>query len=183
MSDRSVTRHRRFAAPGLLLLAVLTVSLLFSACGQSYRNDLTAQDVANSVLSALPAGEGRHVAGQGYVSASSFGEKYTDLREKTDGYVIYLSDASDTNIDEIGVFHVVESGDVSGLKKILEEYVKAQQLRLKDLLESYNPDELPKLDNAQVTVCGNYILYTILSDSDTATAKEAFAKALKAATE
>ena len=49
---------------------------------------------------------------------------------------------------------------------------------MKPLLESYNPDELPKLDYATVNVMGRYVMYTILSSADTTTAGSAMEKAL-----
>ena len=57
-------------------------------------------------------------------------------------------------------------------------YLNAKALQLKPLLESYNPDELPKLDYATVHVMGRYVTYTILSSADTTTAGSAMEKAL-----
>lgn len=162
-----------------LTVLLLTAALLLGACsGSAYRNDLSAADAAGAVSDALPA-IGRHAAGDDYISVSAFGSDRDWLLDKTDSHVILLADDSDMNIDEIGVFHVTDPKDVSRVKSILNDYVKAQSMRLKDLLTSYNPGELPKLDEAEVEVCGQYVMYTILSDADTDAAEDAFERLLE----
>ena len=162
-----------------LLSLLLCASLLFCACADDvYRNDVSAAAAADAVSAALPQ-IGRHAASDDYVSVSAFGEDRDWLLDKTDSRVILLADDSDVNIDEIGIFHVTDAKDVSRVKAILDEYVRSQKMRLKDLLISYNPGELPKLDEAEVEVCGQYVMYTILSDADTDTAEDAFERLLE----
>ena len=68
--------------------------------------------------------------------------------------------------------------DAKAVKGFAENYLTAKAAQLKPLLESYNPTEMPKLDNATVTVMGRYVVYTILSSADTATAGSTAEKAL-----
>ncbi len=176
MSTKSKSSYAKAA---FCLMLVCTLLCSFTSCGKQYRDDRDADQVASAILSAVSAA-GRHAVGEDFISASAFGEEYTALLNQTDSHIIYIADASDTNIDEFGVFHVTQSGDIKQVKQILDEYVKAQKLRLSGLLESYNPGELPKLDNAGVTVCGHYVLYFILSDLDATAARNAFEDALTA---
>ncbi len=169
---------KRFFALSLAMLMILTV--LVSCGGDKYRNDLTSAQVMDQIKAVIPTEEGYRQVSDGYISASMWGENYTVLLDNTTDHCIIVSEKSDVNIDEVGVFHVKDSAKVEDLKAIVEAYVEGQTLRFRDLLISYNPDELPKLDEATVVVCGNYIYYSILSEAGTATAKTAFEKALAA---
>ncbi len=162
-----------------LLSLSLALCLLLCGCSQEkYINTLSSEKVADQLLAEL---EGRyHGADTDYISESRFGARYKELTEKCYDHIILLSDDEETNINQFGVFHVINAGDVEGITEIVTSYVEAEKLRLRDLLTSYNPAELPKLDTAQVKVCGTYILYTFLSESDTKTATDAFEKALRA---
>ncbi len=161
---------------GALLTALLLTVLI--ACGGSYRNDLTSSEVMASVKATLPAGDGYRVAGDGFINGSDWGDDYEKLVNALADRQILLSESSDTNIDEVGVLRIQSGKSVSDARAIVEDYLAAKKLRMKPLLESYNPNEIPKLDQARVTVCGQYILYTILSAEETGEAHEAFSSAL-----
>ena len=161
-----------------LLLAFTLILPLASCDGGKYRDDLTAAQLTDSITAALPAGDGWRQVSNAYISPSSWGEDYADYLAKVDEYRILVSENSDMNIDEVGVFLCKTEKDAKAVKSFVENYLAAKTLQLKPLLESYNPDELPKLDNATVTVLGRYAVYTILSSADTATASSAVEKAL-----
>ena len=164
----------------LLSLAVIMILSLLSACGgDEYRDDLTSAQVMEKIKTAIPSEEGYRQVSESYISASMWGENYTVLLENITDHCIIVSEKSDVNIDEVGVFHVKDSAKVAELKAIVEAYVEGQTLRFRDLLISYNPDELPKLDEAEVEVCGNYIYYSILSEARTEAAENAFEGAIK----
>lgn len=164
----------------LSLALLLVLAALVSCGGTQYRDDLTSAQVLDSVKAAIPSEEGYRQVSDAYISASTWGENYTVLLENVTDYSIIISEKSDVNIDEVGIFHVSDSAKVEELKAIVETYVEGQTLRFRDLLISYNPDELPKLDEAVVVVCGNYIYYSILSEERTAAARTAFETAVKA---
>ncbi|MBQ9779915.1 MAG: DUF4358 domain-containing protein [Clostridia bacterium] len=164
----------------LLSLAVIMILSLLTACGgDEYRDDLTSAQVMEKIKTAIPSEEGYRQVSESYISASMWGENYTVLLENITDHCIIVSEKSDVNIDEVGVFHVKDSAKVAELKAIVEAYVEGQTLRFRDLLISYNPDELPKLDEAEVEVCGNYIYYSILSEARTEAAENAFEGAIK----
>ena len=161
-----------------LLLALTLILTLISCDSGKYRDDLTATQLTDSITAALPAGDGWRQVSDAYISPSSWGEDYADYLAKVDEYRILVSENSDMNVDEVGVFLCKTEKDVKAVKSFAENYLAAKTLQLKPLLESYNPDELPKLDNATVTVMGRYVIYTILSSADTATAGSAAESAL-----
>ena len=161
----------------LLLAATLLLSLA-SCGGGKYRDDLTAAQLTDGITAALPAGDGWRQVSDAYISPSSWGDDYADYLAKVTEYRILVSENSDMNIDEVGVFVCKTEKDAKAVKDFAESYLAAKALQLKPLLESYNPDELPKLDNATVNVMGRYVVYTILSSADTTTAGSAMEKAL-----
>ena len=163
----------------LCLLLALCLALPLTACdGGNFRDDLTAAQVCNAVTNALPAEDGWRQVSENYISPSSWGEDYTDYLAKVTEYRIAVSENSDMNIDEVGVFLCKSEKDAKAVKEFCEDYLDAKTLQLKPLLESYNPDELPKLDYATVNVMGRYVMYTILSSADTTAAGSAMEKAL-----
>ncbi len=166
-----------------LLSLVLCISLALcslAACGgQNWRNDVSVTNLCDTVVKALPAGDGFDTVSNGYISASSWGDDYAEYMEIVTDYRIVVSVNSDMNIDEIGVFQAANAKDADKIKNFVENYLEAKKLRMAPLLESYNQAELPKLDCAEVTVCGNYVLYTILNAADTTTAHSTFEKALR----
>ena len=161
----------------LLLAATLLLSLA-SCGGGKYRDDLTAAQLTDGITAALPAGDGWRQVSDAYISPSSWGDDYADYLAKVTEYRILVSENSDMNIDEVGVFVCKTEKDAKAVKDFAESYLAAKALQLKPLLESYNPDELPKLDNATVNVMGRYVVYTILSSADTTNAGSAMEKVL-----
>ncbi len=162
----------------ILSLALLTVLSLFSSCGEKLRDDLTSDQLMEEVLAAIPSENG-------YVKEDSFlesewGENVQTLLDGVSDRHIVISEDSANNVDEVGVFHVKDSAQVEDLKDIVQAYVDGRVLRFRDLLAGYNPQELPKLDEATVEVRGNYIYYSILSEEATGKALAAFESALKA---
>ena len=166
-----------------LILSILTLSLTCLACTSNgnYRDDLSSADVMQKIEAALPAGDGYVAVSDGYISASMWGEEYTALLDAVSDWKICISEKSDSNVDEFGLFHVKNPDKVSEVKSIVESYLAAQQLRLPAILDMYNPDEIPKVENGKVLVCGNYVLYTMLNADATSKAQSACKDALKKA--
>ena len=167
----------------LLACALCALFLLSAvACdGGNWRDDLTAESLSITVKAAIPAEDGWNTVSGAYISPSSWGEDYADYLALVSDYTIVISAESDMNVDEMGIFHVKDAGDAAKIKSFAESYLTAYKLRMAPLLESYNQAELPKLECAEVKVCGSYVLYTVLSAEDTAAAQNAFEKALELA--
>ncbi len=166
-----------------LFLALLTLSISCVACTDkgNYRDDLTSADVILELETALAGGNGYTPVSDGFISSSNWGEEYTSLLDAVSDWEIRISENKDSNVDEFGVFHVKNPDRVGEVKSIVDSYIATQQLRMTPLLESYNPDEIPKVENAKVLVCGNYVIYTILNTDATAKAQNACKDALKKA--
>ena len=164
----------------VLALCLLTLGLC--ACEKdAYRTDLTSGEVMERVLAAIPQEKGYRQVSEQYISSSTWGADYQKLLDKVVDYHIVVAHDADMNVNEMGVFHVKESEDMAPLAAIVEAFVIGQVMRYEDLLESYNPGEMPKLDEAQVKVCGTYIFYSILTQEATERAQDAFEDALTVA--
>lgn len=168
--------------PALLLVACLLPVL--AACDKSnYRDDLTAAAVMDTVKVAASAEGGYKVAGDSYINESNWGAEYEDMLGRLADYQILLATDTSQNVNEIGILRTKSTGDAKKIKAVVDDYIAAVQARMKPLLESYNPNEIPKLNNAKVTVCGTYVLYTILDADTTVKAHDAFEGALAAEAE
>lgn len=170
----------RLCICALCAVLLLSAAACDSASG-SWRDDLTAAAVSDTVKAAIPAEDGWEGVSDDYISPSAWGEDYADYMALVEDHCITLSAESDMNVDEWGVFRLKNAKDASKFKDFVSTYLEAKALRMKPLLESYNQPELPKLDCAEVTVCGTYVFYTILDAEDTTTAHAAFEKAVKKA--
>jgi hypothetical protein len=163
----------------LCLLLALTLTLPLTACdGGKFRDDVTAAQLADSVTASLSATDGWRQVSESYISASLWGEDYADYLDKVTEYRIVVSENSDMNIDEVGIFLCKSEKDAKTVAQFARDYVDTKKLHLSDQLKSYNPAELPKLDYATVNVMGRYVMYTLLSSADTTTAGSAMEKAL-----
>lgn len=161
------------------LTLALCLLLPLTACDSGkWRNDLTAASLCNTVVEALPVYSGWRVVTDKYISASSWGEDYATHMEKVSEYQIMVSENSDMNIDEVGVFRCATEKDAKAVAQFVNDYLETKKVQTTPLLESYNPTEIPKLDNATVNVMGCYVLYSILNTADTTTAGSTMEKAL-----
>ena len=149
----------------LLIFSLLTIAL--ASCGDGREKDVAAADLADAVGKAI-----------GKTDMADPGESYVKgymkhTAEELGDYAIRKTVVG-TSIDEYGVF---KAGKLSTaeLKSMIEGYLKM----LQDAWMNYQPEEKPKLDGAQITVQGSYVLFTILGDADQEAAVKAFKDALK----
>jgi len=153
-------------AISILLLAIMLCATL-CACGGSSAKNVPVSELSDKVCTALnmtnmaDPGE-NYVAGYMKKSAEEIGE-----------YVI-MKNVMGTNIDEFGIF---KAGNMSAdeLKGMIESYLQI----LVDSWMNYQPEEKPKLDNAEIKISGDYVMYCILSDADRESAFKTFTDALK----
>ncbi|NCC67524.1 MAG: DUF4358 domain-containing protein [Clostridia bacterium] len=156
----------------LLLCSILIFSAL-AACGgsSSYRTDVPAADIAAAVDAILADGADMAELSDTYITGSmqlSVGD-YKD-------YCVKIA-SKGVNINEYGIFKGTDGGHAKTIKADLEAYL---QMRLDSWMPEYMPEELPKLENAEIKVCGTYVMYAILSDEERAAAFSAFETAVKA---
>ena len=163
-------------------LSVLCLLLFLSACSPAavYRDDRSAAEVLADVEKAVPSEAGYRSVEDDYLSPSTFGEDLTLLRSHVTDWAVAVSDRSDSNPDEILVFHVREATpeQLRAVTDAVRRYGESRRARLADYYRMYAPEQLPKLENLSVKVCGNYVLLTVLDEGQTKKAQAAFEQAL-----
>lgn len=153
-----------------ILSAVLLIALL-AACGSSsnYRDDVPAADIATSVDAVLANGADMKEYSETYIT----GSMGMDVNEFSEYSVKAASKGA--TVDEYGIFKGADASSAKQIEASVKEYLK---MRVDTFMSEYMPEELPKIENAEVKVCGSYVMYAILSDDERAAAFEAFETAL-----
>jgi len=162
---------KKFIAIALILAAILA----FCACGNDsgskveYKTDVTAAQLAEQVTAVndswtFVAMDEDYIAGAMKLDVSGYAD-----------YVVNINGFG-TNVDEYGIFKAKDEASVAAVKEDAENYLK---FRLDTWMEEYMPEEKPKLEKAEVKVCGLYVMYAILDDASRADAFAAFETALK----
>ena len=146
----------------LALALLLTFSL--AACGKTvaYRDDVSVDELSAIVSALIPTEGGYDMSGEDFL-------KYYfdfDHRHTIDGYAIAASAAS-SDVNEYGILHLSDPEQVSTVDELAQVYVENQRDFLSTFLNTYNAAEMAKLEQMQVHVFGNYVVYTILSEADT----------------
>lgn len=153
------------------LLCTLTLLGLLTACGgSSYRDDVLISDLVKAVDSSINGAEAMIEAPNNYIS----GTMKMNVSDYA-GYCVKLNSMG-VNADEYGIFKGMDENQTQEIKKAIEDYF---QLRKDIWMPEYMPQEYPKLENAEIKVAGNYLIYAILSDSERAAVFAAFDAALK----
>ena len=140
----------------IALLLLLAALLSLGACGkkETCRSDVPLSELAAAVEKHLDGGslaamtEG-YLTGPMKLDTSLFAEALVKIN------------AYGANIDEYGIFKAPDEAGVAAVKKAAEDYL---QLRKDTWMEEYMPEEKPKLTQAEVKVCGLYVLYVIVAD-------------------
>lgn len=164
-------------------LFLLVMIFTTTACSHAapIPNDIPAHDLMESVVGDLlstASARGYVEVSEGYIRASTWGEDYEFLQDALLDYAVCISDQPDMNIDEIGILRVAEGYDVARVAAAARTYLLAETLQYRDLLEAYNPTELPKTDCGSVTVCGQYVMYSLLDEDTTKRAHAALRRIL-----
>ena len=158
----------------MIAALLLCFACMISACS-SVRDDVAVKDISTAVLGKVSTQGGFTAADTDYVSLEFAQPGVID--SNVSEWIICASTSSQT-VDEFGIFHVKQGGDVSAVKNEVQAYVQSMQVKLEVYLDMYDPAEKTKLENAQVTVFGNYVVYTMLSDADTTACTSAISDAL-----
>lgn len=159
----------------LIAALLLILPLAFTACS-SYRSDVAVNDLVTPVLETVSTQGGFVAADADHVSLEF--ETPATIDSNVSEWMICASTSPNT-VDEFGIFRVKDGGDVGAVKSEVEKYLQSLQVELEVYLDSYDPAEKPKLENAQVFVFGNYVVYTMLTEADTTAATDAVKTALE----
>ena len=149
-----------------LLLVCAALAALLTGCGGKTK-DVPVKDLADKVSAAIGNSDMETIP-DNYVKG------YLRHEPSELGEFVILKNVMGTSIDEFGIF---KAGAMTAdqLKTMISDYIKLMQ----DAWMNYQPEEKPKLDNAEVKTVGDYVMYAILSDTDRAAAFKAFEGALK----
>ena len=148
----------------LSLALALLLTLPLVACGKTvhYRDDVSVDELSATVSALIPVEGGYDLSGEDFL-------KYYfdfDHRHTIDGYVI-ASSAASSDVNEYGIIHLSDAEQVAKVDELAQVYVENQRDFLSTFLNTYNAAEMAKLEQMQVRVFGNYVVYTILSEADT----------------
>ena len=146
-----------------LLAILLTFLCLFltSACASvSYRDDLSCKTITDRLSDALSVSGGYDAFSQEHLRFY-----FTDTDDYDDHSLIYSAMSEDIN--EIGVFLADKDENVEQIRIMCEKYVASINEEQRAFIASYAPQEITKLDHAEVRVFGRYVIYTILAAADT----------------
>ena len=154
-----------------ILLAVCAL-LSLCACGgdkAEYKDDVAVSDLADKIIAtndswSFTEMNDSYLEGAMKLNPSDFAEYSVNIN------------AMGTTADEFGIFKAKDAGSVTAVKEAAEGYLS---FRLDTWMDEYMPEEKPKLEKAEVKVCGLYVMYAILDDSARSAAFEAFEGALK----
>ena len=155
----------------ICILLCLAALLCLGACGKkaAWRDDVPLDKLAETVEKHLDGG-----------SLAAMQESYLKGAMKMDPSIfaewLVKINAYGANIDEYGIFKAPDEQGVAKVKQAAEDYLK---LRRDTWMEEYMPEEKPKLTQAQVKVCGLYVIYAIVSDDARGKILADFESALK----
>lgn len=154
----------------ILLCAIMLFAAL-SACGAKVRDDVEISEIGSAIDTAI-ANTGDLVSvPESYIT----GTMKLDVSEYSN-YDI-KSNSRGVNIDEYGVFKAADSKQAAEIEAALKKYL---QFRIDSWMVEYMPEEFPKMENAEVKVAGNYVMYAILSDENKKSAFSAFESSIAA---
>ncbi len=146
----------------LLILSITlfaTASLLACSNKKEYLDSIPCADILNEVEKQLPIE-------LGYESYDTDHVKYNFERyDLDDDHALRYSVRSD-NIDEFGIFHAPDEKAKAELLAVTESYIEEMKKSKRTFIESYAPNETPKLDSAEVRDYGNYVAYAVLSEDN-----------------
>jgi len=144
-----------------LILALILCLCLFTACGKNTNANVDMDTVAGAV-NAVCDNENMQDIPASYMENT--------MKIPADAYTDCVAKISKvgTNINEYGVF---KTEDTDALTALLEQYLAYRE---EIWMDEYLPEEHPKLENAQVRVIGDYVMYVILDDATLSSAETAF---------
>ena len=139
---------------------LLPILLILSACSSEpkYKNDLTCDEVLKNAPLFERSAYGYDRYDKDYV------DFFFDGISPKDYVILYSQEQNDIN--EIGVFYASNEEERAEISAKVQEYISDMQISQRAFIASYAAEELPKLDGAEVRIYGNYVIYSILSQSD-----------------
>ncbi len=140
----------------------LLVCMLLTGCAQratDYTDDLPCAEIMDTVEEQIPVNFGYETFGGEHVTM------YFEDTKLSDDRCLRYSVLSE-NINEVGIFHTESKEEQKAMEDLCEAYLKELLEEKRAFIASYAPEELPKLENAEVRSFGQYTVYAILDEDD-----------------
>lgn len=155
----------------IAFVLLLIFALLTSCNAKKYSDDVSCYELCEYAIAAIDEGEDFSDYGKEYI------KYFFENSELHDDFRIVYSTETD-DIDELGIFHAPSADAAKEISAIAQNYISEMQNTQRAFIGSYAPEELPKLDNAEVRVFGNYVVYAIMEDDEKSEAFSAIDKKL-----
>ena len=162
-----------------IVAAAMLAALVFNGCGSDSSSGSSSSASASSSAKAsesssqAPAEIDVNAAADAIKSEVKFAGELTKAEEEfakisltvPDGSegAMYLIDGAQV-ADAFGVYKCADDAKAAELVTGINGYINDT----KDEMQKYNPDDVPKLDNAIVKSSGKYVVFVITSDNDKA---------------
>ena len=143
-----------------VICVMLCLISLASCEKKAYTDTAECKDLGDTLISAIDDGQ-EYLDHDGTHTEFYF----EDTEEYDDCRLMYSADTNDIN--EVGIFHAPNSKKAAELEESCREYIENMREDDRSFIASYAPEELPKLDGAQVRRFGNYVVYTVLPSDKT----------------
>lgn len=151
---------------------LLSVLLLTGCTKPHYRNDVSSEAVAESILSSFPLEMGYRRYPSDVVDAY-----FPNANTLSSDTVIAYSLAPD-DYTEIGVFHAGKEQEVEDLIRIVEDYLNSFREAYLPQARQYSPTEEQKLKDAAYLVYDRYVIYLIMTENKQSVCRSIIREAL-----
>lgn len=147
-----------------LLAAVLAPVILLAGCSSdngtnnSAKYDIEPAEIVNAVLAEVPVSSGVEK------NKNDITDFYSGIDETQVESAAFVICGSGAYPDEIAVMKCTDSSAAASVKAGLEKRLASQI----ELYSTYTPDEMYKLETAEVYTAGNYAILLALSDNSKA---------------
>ena len=150
-----------------MFTALILLLGTFVACTQE-SIDLSIDEIASEIESAVPLEDGYHKVSEQYFSYYFKDDNGNTLN--VSDWVIYKS-SSQSSENEFGILSA-SSNNVSTVKSACENYIEKQRETYLEAKAAYTPEEYEKYANAKIKVYGNTVIYFIMTKEDSSSAIE-----------
>ncbi len=148
------------AFTSLLLTALLLLTLPSCSKAKTYRDDILCKELADTALNTFDESNSYATGADGFL------DDYFQIPDYVTDHSIRFS-SNGANLNEVGIFHTAD-GKAMDLQAMLKDYLADSLEKNEAWYNSYIPEEVYKLRDAEVRTYGNYVIYAILSPTDRA---------------
>ncbi|MEG0570454.1 MAG: DUF4358 domain-containing protein [Oscillospiraceae bacterium] len=136
-----------------LFLCAVVITIGLASCSQQVA-DVPTSEIMSQVRSQIELPEMGDIKKEAIAA-------YMDLKPEDMTEMSYIISGSGITADEL---FVAKAADKAGAEKIKAAAEKRKTKQHKEF-ESYNPDEVPKLEKAYIGIKGNYVIFAVTNDS------------------